>query len=367
MAELKLMREGNTEFFVPADLRLENRGPGKKLRYGFYNPAMEESRDISVAVVQVLVNEFDREIDVLDGLASIGARGLRIANEVEGNFNVVLNDWSKEAIEIAKKSIEHNNLPNIKTRCEDLNVLLCKERFHYIDIDPFGSPVPYINIAVRSVLPDGILAVTATDTATLCGVYRKTCIRRYSSKPLRTWSMHEIGLRILLGYIIREGARFDKALYPIFSYSKNYYMRAYFKAKKGAKKADELVKNVDTLKTYDFDLREKEVGPLWIGNLHDKGFLVSLRDVIRKKSFRKKRDIEKLVDRCLDEIDMPPLFYDINALASYFKRSPPKIFRMMKVLEKEGYRVSRTHFRDTSFKTDAPLDEVIKVFNDLTI
>ena len=367
MAELKLVKEGVTEFFVPSDVKTKDRGPGKKAGVGFYNPAMEESRDLSVLVAQVLVNEIRRDVTILDGLSAVGARGIRIANEVDGAFNVTLNDWNEKAIEIAKMSIEHNRLSNVKTVCENLNVLLCKEKYHYIDIDPFGSPVPYISMAVRSVLPGGILAITATDTATLCGVYKKTCIRRYSSVPLRTWSMHEIGLRILIGYVVREGGRFDRALYPILSYSRDHYMRVFFRVKRGARRADEVVSKIGTTKAYTFDLREKEVGPLWLGDLHDRDFLVSLRRGAREKILGKAKDIDKLLSRCLDEVDMPPLFYDIDALASYFKRSPPKISRMMRLLEEEGYKVSRTHFRDTSFKTDAPLDEVVRVFNDLTI
>ena len=367
MAEVRLVREGKTEFFVPSSLELRKKGPGKKDKFGFYNPAMAESRDISVAVVQAMLNESNRELRVLDGLSSVGARGLRIANEVRGEFKVILNDWDERAIEIARKSIEHNDLRNVETRCENLNVLLCKEKFNYIDIDPFGSPVPYVSMAVRSILPGGILAFTATDTATLCGVYRKTCLRRYNAESLRTWAMHEIGLRILIGYIIKEGARFERALYPILSYSRNYYMRVYFRVKNGARRADKLLENISITKALDFNFKPREVGPLWLGELHDRDFLLSVKRAAKEVELSNRKEVGKLLDRCLEETGMPPFFYDIDALSSYFRKSPPKISRMMRLLEKEGFRVSRTHFRDTSFKTDAPLDEVMKTFRDLTI
>lgn len=367
MRGLKIVKEGKTDFFIPSCIELKGKGPGKKDKFSFYNPAMEENRDISVIVVQALVDSFNRNIEVLDGLASVGARGLRIAREVNGDFRVVLNDWNKEAVDIAKKSIEYNNLSNVETSCEDVNVLLCRKRFHYIDVDPFGSPVPYISVAVRALFPDGILAVTATDTATLCGVYPKTCLRRYGALSLRTWCMHEIGLRILLGYIIREGASFDMALYPLLSYSRNYYMRVYLRAKRGAKRVDDLLKKVDKTKIHDFRFKEREIGPLWLGDLHDGEFLVNLNKILDKKDLGCKKGVKELLERCGDEVGMPPFFYDVDALSSYFKRSPPKISRLMNVLEDKGYRTSRTHFRSTAFKTDAPFDEVLKAFSDLTI
>ncbi|RLF50795.1 MAG: tRNA (guanine(10)-N(2))-dimethyltransferase, partial [Thermoplasmata archaeon] len=97
MTEIKLVREGKTEFFVPSSLELKKEGPGKKGKFGFYNPAMAESRDISVAVVRAMLNESTKELKVLDGLSSVGARGLRIANESDGEFKVILNDWNERA------------------------------------------------------------------------------------------------------------------------------------------------------------------------------------------------------------------------------------------------------------------------------
>jgi len=368
MSSYRLIKEGNTYLFVPPQSGIDGKGPGRKEREGFYNPAMEESRDISVIVAQTLVREMqDKEIRVLDGLSSVGARGLRIANEVKGKLHVVLNDLNEKALHLAEKSIERNNLSNVSIRCDDLNATLSREGFHYIDIDPFGTPVPYIGMAVRRVLPKGILAVTATDTATLCGVYRKTCIRRYNAIPLRTWYMHEVGLRILLGYIIREGARFDRALYPLLSYSRRYYMRVYLRVERGARKADEVMKDIGMLRAYDFNFRRRMVGPLWKGELHDARFLASLREEARKRDFRNKRILIKLLDRCAEEVGMPPFFYDLNILSSHFNRSPPKLNKLMGFLRKEGYRVSRTHFRDTSFKCDAPLDKVLEAFDVLTI
>ena len=66
---------------------------------------------------------------------------------------------------------------------KNLNVLLSENRFDYIDIDPFGSPVGFVDSAMRSIKNGGVVACTATDTAALCGVYPRVCQRRYGAIP----------------------------------------------------------------------------------------------------------------------------------------------------------------------------------------
>lgn len=40
---------------------------------------------------------------------------------------------------------------------------ISKSRFNCIDLDPYGSPSPFIDAAVQSVSDGGLLMVTATD------------------------------------------------------------------------------------------------------------------------------------------------------------------------------------------------------------
>ena len=80
---------------------------------------------------------------------------------------------------------------------EDLASHLTSSRYSYIDVDPFGSPVPFLDQAVRSVLSGGILAVTATDTAALTGSIPRVARRRYGITLVKTPHMHEISCRAL--------------------------------------------------------------------------------------------------------------------------------------------------------------------------
>ena len=75
--------------------------------------------------------------------------------------------------------------------------------FNIVDLDPFGSPAPYLDAATRSVVH--LLEVTATDTAPLCGAHFNSGMRKYAAVPLNNEFHSEMGVRILLGKA-RKGA-----------------------------------------------------------------------------------------------------------------------------------------------------------------
>ncbi len=60
---------------------------------------------------------------------------------------------------------------------------------------------------MQSVAEGGILMVTATDMAVLCGNNGETCWTKYGSYPIHRPYCHEMGVRILLGCIEQHAAR----------------------------------------------------------------------------------------------------------------------------------------------------------------
>jgi len=113
-----------------------------------------------------------------------------------------------------------------------------------VDIDPFGTPSPFIESAATSLKEGGLLCVTATDTSALCGTYKEPCIRKYGAMPLKTEYCHENGLRILAGFISRTFAKYKKYTTPVFSHSTEHYLRIYLEVGKGAKRTDDSLKNL---------------------------------------------------------------------------------------------------------------------------
>ena len=70
-----------------------------------------------------------------------------------------------------------------------------------VDLDPYGSPTQLLDSAVQAVAEGGLLLVTATDMAVLCGNNGEACWGKYGSYPLHRPYCHEIALRILLAAI----------------------------------------------------------------------------------------------------------------------------------------------------------------------
>jgi len=196
----------------------------------FYNPRMKLNRDIGVAMARAL-----GLVQYVDALSASGIRGLRVAKEANVR-EVTLNDVSPRACELIRRNSLRNGLA-CETTCSNANVLLHERHFQAVDLDPFGSPSPYLSSASRSA--QSYLFVTATDTAPLCGAHFHSGMRKYMARPLRTDYHREMGARILLGLAARELARLDKAMQPLLTHATDHYVRTYLRVVGGARAADE--------------------------------------------------------------------------------------------------------------------------------
>ena len=359
-----IVKEGKVEIFLE---KLHHyKGPGKK-QAGFYNPALEIDRDLNVAFCEYAAAEGAKRF--LDGLAASGIRGIRIAKEVERDIEVDINDYNSKSYEIIKKNIEMNKV-KANALNENLCILLQKRRYDYIDIDPYGSPIPFISCMFRALKKKTFVAITATDTATLCGIYRKACIRKYHSIPLRGQASKEAGIRILIGYIARQAASFDYGFRPIICYAHGHFFRVYGVMEKGARKADESMKSIgwiywkDGWKISGFEeMNERPIaGPLWTGKIYDYNVIEEIEEIIRKKELRKKELLLKLINFFKEEAELPPLYYESAFIAKELKVVQPKMAKIIERLEKKGYKAGRTHFMLNAFKTDAPYGIVKEIF-----
>jgi tRNA (guanine26-N2/guanine27-N2)-dimethyltransferase len=327
----------------------------------FYNPRMRLGRDICVAMARSLEVE-----DYLDALSASGIRGLRVAKEA-GVARVTLNDASPRAHEIIVKNITRNNL-TCEAVCSNANVLMHSRHFQAVDIDPFGSPSPFLSAASRSSL--SLLFLTATDTAPLCGAHPKSGIRKYMAVPLNTDFHREMGLRVLLGLAARELARLDKSMSPLLAHATEHYVRAYLKVKKGAALADRCLEKMGYLEcclfcgSFSMLKEPKEAGicshcthktllagPLWLGSLHQPSLLKQAMTYLKEGPAR------RLLLACASEEDTP-MYYDHHSICERLGTSPGKIERVIESLRQSGWKASRTHISGLGIKTDAPLREV---------
>ncbi len=382
----QIVTEGRIKLEVP-ELKKFETSPNEyvpSLTPVFFNPLMELSRDIGISAVQVALRETGNS-RICDPLAGVGARGLRYAKEIKGVREVIVNDASPEACKFIRRNIELNTLQNVEVHQEDARALLSASSspFHVVDLDPFGTPAPFVGPACSSLARNGLLVVTATDTAPLCGSPPSSCMRKYGAQPLRTEYCHETGLRILIGFCQRVAAINDLALRPLLGYYAQHYFRVYLRAEKGKKHADNVLAKqgylshcracgrrtvtegrVPKLPSKCECGREFEyAGPLWIGELAERNFVENVITDLANRSFKLGYRGSKLLHACLDEIGGPPTFYDLNEIASCVKGSPPKLRKLIERIQKQGYFVSRTHFASTGLRTDAPYELLIEAFS----
>jgi len=129
--------EGETKLLVPKKSITDKVPPMKP---AFFNPKAKLNRDFSIIAYSAFLNKFQNPKIFLEGLSGIGARGLRVSNELEIE-NLIINDLNPSALKMAEYSANLNELKNIefseKEVCRFLSDHSKKgERGSIVDIDP---------------------------------------------------------------------------------------------------------------------------------------------------------------------------------------------------------------------------------------
>ncbi len=325
----------------------------------FYNPVMSFNRDISI----LLLNSISKNnLQIADPLAASGIRSIRFLKELKkGKIKrIFVNDGSRDAVKSIKENLKLNKINNknkkIEIKNEDANLfLLNSSGFDYIDIDPFGTPNPFLDSACKRLAREGILAVTATDTSALCGSSPNACIRKYWAVPKRDAIMHETGLRILIRKIQLVAAQYDKALTPILSYSKEHYMRVFLKNEKGKNKVNEILKSHG---------RFDEAGPMWLGRLWDKSLASTIYgSALKNKVFNKDNELINFLKIIKEESKINTVgFYDIHDICKKNKiKNLPKKDVFIEKIKRRGYDASDTIFKGHGIRSSIRFPELIKI------
>lgn len=198
----------------------------------FYNPVQQFNRDMSIAVINQFAKDRESEgqkggLKILEALSATGLRSIRYAKEIQGCKQVVANDFLERAVKAIDFNIEKNAVGDkVVSSHADAADLMTKhkhpdKRFDIVDLDPYGAPVHFLDGAVQSVADGGLLCVTCTDMAVLCGNATETCYSKYGAISLRGKNCHEMGLRIVLQCIESHANRYGRY---IVSSQKEYHL-----------------------------------------------------------------------------------------------------------------------------------------------
>jgi tRNA (guanine26-N2/guanine27-N2)-dimethyltransferase len=384
------IREGQTRLLVPEnslDAKVPPHYPA------FFNPLACLNRDLSIYLYNIFVDEYcnknHSQITFADAFGGIGSRGLRVAVEVPKVSQIFINDINHIAISASQESAMLNN---VSGKCFFTINEVCKflifrpternKRFTIIDLDPFGSPSPFIDCVLRSVEDEGLISITATDTAVLSGIYQTVCLRKYFGLSINNTYSNEIAIRLLVSSIALIGARLGISLYPIFVHSNRHYFRVFLKVSLSKSKANKVFDNLGYIQhcfkcgernfsyIYTADLCPRcnnklhLAGQLWIGSLFDKNMINKL---LKKyflddhKNDKKYSQIKQIFSISLKELDNIPYYFSVDEIGSMLKASPKKIDLIIEKLVDSGYIASRTIFRSPALKTNASITDILSI------
>lgn len=406
----------------------------------FYNPVQVFNRDMSIHVIK-LFQEIRRKekvkklrkklnkkrnadvgeaslpsekdipgISILEALSATGLRSVRYVKEIPGVRLCLANDISAEAVEHIRENVKSNGVSTDVLRASHSDAVTLmhahktpKERFDVVDLDPYGAPSVFLDSAVQAVSDGGLMCVTSTDTAVLCGAQAAACLAKYGSMPVKGRYCHEMALRILLCSIDTHANRYGRYIVPLMSVSTDFYVRVFVRV--FTSKAE--VKLSATKRSYlyqaagcdSFTLhplgkskaKSKHVvgpntarqgmpsfeefydqswqigGPIWSDPIHDADFVSTLSKRLGEtcpekapspgfptgRRWMKMKGVLCAIEEETECNDCP-LYYSLHSLANTIHCECPTLLSVFSALRNGGYRAVGSHANQTAIKTDAP-------------
>jgi len=359
------VHEGGVAIEVPEQ---DGEGVGEDV---FYNPEQELNRDVTVAVLRAYGEREPRAGTYLDATAASGIRGVRAA---AAGWTVTCCDTDPDAVALCTANLRENDLDGTAV-CRDVNAVLHEEHFDVVDLDPFGTPIPFADAAM--VGTRDLLCVTATDLAPLCGAHFRSGVRTYGAVPRNTEYHAEMGVRVLLSALVRTAARYDLAATPLLTHATNHYVRTYLELEGSARAADATVDRLGYIHHCEACLHRttetglladppaacpacgeqvRTAGPVWLGPAHDEGFVREVREAVTggMGTAGRVRDLLATI-----EGELPiPTHYDQHRLCKRWGRPATAMDDFLAALRAAGHEASRTHYGGTTFKTPASVGEI---------
>ncbi|MDG1540864.1 MAG: hypothetical protein P8Q46_04860 [Candidatus Thalassarchaeaceae archaeon] len=419
-------REGRTLMLLP-NLPEDGQGPGTKASGKvFYNPAMAGSRTRSVLLLRYALDMGflgEGTVYALDGLTASGLRARRWLNELPAEMServsATIVDLEEEALRWAEAS--HDEFPPsqgggiLEPSKGDLRSVVLRSGRHWVDIDPYGSPMPFIDSAMQSMARSGVMEVSATDTAALTGSSRTALMRRYGARVKTDSLAHDSGMRVMLATFSRVAARHDRAIVPLLSVWDSHHLRVSFRVLKSVSTANELEDSIGwrvhsptkeevrasidaglhpnssvvhlpmhcmlPLK-FPIDRRDPRVsGPLWVGPMGDRDAMSSMTeekalessgpefsvddpigwDERRVEAERKRvaRSVRHISEES-DAISSSHLVVVDDLAAWLGSGAPPSPRRIVDMLNEAGHSAGVSSYGRPSFRANAPWEAIVE-------
>ena len=424
-------REGRTLTRVTELPDSNKKGPSSKsVGFVFHNPAMAGSRTRSVLLMAYAIESGmlgDSEVRALDGLSASGLRARRWLNElpdeVSSRLIATVGDMDQNALDWAMATESEFSSENgeLIPLLGDLRTSVLSQGWHWIDIDPFGSPVAFLDTAIQALARRGVLEVSATDTAALSGSSKNPLMRRYGARVRLDKLKHDSGLRVLMATVARAAARHDRSIEPLLSIWDSHHLRVSVRVRKvmqGANDVEEslgwrifsptkdeveasisagLLPSEDSTElpircflplSHPVSRQDSRVsGPMWIGPMGDAETMASMTK-------------ERVLEMCAPTFDEADLagwsekdveaenrrllrairhiaeeataisghhLIAVDELASWQEKgSPPSPRRMVELLQEQGHSAAVSHYAEPSIRTDACWSDIVAALKEIS-
>ncbi|KAK6197930.1 guanine-N2--methyltransferase [Scheffersomyces amazonensis] len=411
--DFNIIKEGRTQILTP------------KKDQVFYNPIQQFNRDLSIMGIKAYIalrqashdtKYKDQEaskkkklnnIKILEALSATGLRAIRYAQELEGQYEkIVANDLLPEAVKSIERNIEYNQVENVVSNLGDAITYMASssEKFHIIDLDPYGTASPFIDSAIQAVENDGMLIVTCTDAGVIAGSgYPEKCFALYGGNNFGTPMInseanHEVGIRLILGMIGATAAKYKKSIEPVLSLSIDFYFRLFVRVKTSplevkklssktmisygcngcGHKAHQYFGKIKDEKKFQYPKSTANIGsncqycgndyniagPMYGMPLHNEEFINKILEINNnsdKSIFGTTERIKGMLTMAKNELNNEPFYFNLNQLSSLFKSPPISIDQFARAIGNGGYDMSLTHAKKNCIKSDAPWEYILNI------
>ncbi|AQZ12181.1 TRM1 (YDR120C) [Zygosaccharomyces parabailii] len=438
--DYNIVKEGRAEILFP------------KKDTVFYNPVQQFNRDLSVCCIKAWDHMYgqpskksrrrrrkaaeegeepegkrrrvdDREhedeqenvestpyIKILEALSATGLRAIRYAREIPHVKEVLANDLLPEAVESIRRNAEFNHVKGlVKPNTDDANVLMYRNkaqnnRYHVIDLDPYGTVTPFVDSALQTVEDGGLMLVTCTDLSVLAGNgYPEKCYALYGGVNMVSHeSTHESALRLVVNLLNQSAAKYKKCVEPLLCLSIDFYVRVFVRVRTSpidvknlqsntmityhcsqcgsyhqqplGRASDKTTKKNKTIRKYSVaqgppvDTKCKFcggtyhlAGPMYAGPLHNAEFIDQVLKINAQHddhTYGTRRRIEGMLTLAKSELSDSPFYFSPNHLSSILKLQVPPLKKIVAGLGSLGYSCSLTHAQPSSLKTNAPWEAI---------
>jgi tRNA (guanine26-N2/guanine27-N2)-dimethyltransferase len=344
--------------------------------------------------------EFKAEgLRVFEALSASGLRSIRYFKEIQGLHSVVANDLSAAAVETIKKNVLFNGLTaeQVIPSQGDANLVMMiatsqGKQYDVVDLDPYGSAIPFLDCAVQAACDGGLLLVTCTDMAVICGGSNaQKCFARYGAMPGQGNACHDMAVRIVLQAIERSATKLGRHIEPLISMSIDFYLRVAVRVHQSNAGANtsackqSMVYTCSQCGSYAFQSlgmaksrdnngkfgpgsgppvnqtcdecggHHKMGGPIWSAAMHDSSFVREMLAKLEanKDKFASAVRLKGNLSVVAEELPVP-LMLDIPAMCRILKCTLPPGESLRSALIHGGYAVSQTHTDQKGIKTTAP-------------